>query len=334
MVLARAFVLRVDHPKGVYDVTATLNSRSGNIAHTPSLPQYGPALLEIETQRCKPWPHHNRDQAWFSRQRCADLISSIRSHGQMEPVIVRALVLGSEPSFEIISGVRRWFACSQIPHRKLLARVIEADDKTCMIVMHAENTDSQDITEFERAYSFAAHMKSGVFKNQIDLAKTFRVSQSTISKMIKVAGLFEKHWFSALFDSKLDIPIRQSYRLSTLLKKPEFSLKIEREAQIILEEKQKTKFQLPARLILKRLIHSVKPKALMDAIEESFKNNRVLLAKDEEPIIMLRKDQRGNLSLTMDHRVRQYHREHITNLWIKALDDYWLEIYQEDKTIS
>ncbi len=79
-----------------------------------------------------------------------------------------------------------------------------------MILMHAENADSQDITEFERAYSFAAHMKSGVFKNQMDLAKTFRVSQSTISKMIKVAELFERSWFAVLFDSKLDIPIRQS----------------------------------------------------------------------------------------------------------------------------
>ncbi len=95
----------------------------------------------------------------------------------MEPVIVRSLVPGSDPSFEIISGVRRWFACSQIPHRKLLARVIEAEDRICMILMHADNAESQGIREFERACTFAAHMKSGVFQNQMDLAKTFRVSQ-------------------------------------------------------------------------------------------------------------------------------------------------------------
>ena len=314
--------------------TATLKSRSGNIAHVPSLPQYGPELLEIEPQRCKPWPHHNRDQAWFSRQRCADLINSIRSHGQMEPAIVRALALGSEPSFEIISGVRRWFACSQIPNRKLLARLIEADDRTCMILMHAENTDSQDITEFERACSFAAHMKSGVFKNQIDLAKTFRVSQSTISKMIKVAELFDRSWFAALFESKLDIPIRQSYRLSTLLKKTEFGLKIESEAEIILEEKNKTKSQLSARLILQRLIHSVKPKASMASIKEPFKKDRVLLSKDQKPIIVLREDQAGNLCLTMDQRAGQYPREQISALCIKALDDYWLGIYQKNHSLK
>jgi len=250
----------------------------------------------------------------------------------MEPVIIRALAPGSEPSFEIISGVRRWFACSQIPNRKLLARVIESDDRTCMILMHAENADSQDITEFERACSFAAHMKSGVFKNQIDLAKTFRVSQSTISKMIKVAELFENGWFSSLFDSKLDISIRQSYRLSTLLKRPEFRSQIESDAQIILEEKNKTKSQLPARLILQRLIHSVKPKALM--APEPFRKDKVLLSKDQQPIIVLREDQAGNLCLTMDQRVGQCPREQISALCIKALDDYWLDIQQKNHILK
>ncbi|MBP9728613.1 MAG: ParB/RepB/Spo0J family partition protein [Gammaproteobacteria bacterium] len=302
---------------------SALRSNPGPVAAAASLPRYGTELLEIEPQRCKPWPHHNRDQAWFNRQRCADLINSIQRHGQMEPVIVRALALGSEPSFEIISGVRRWFACSQIPHRTLLARMIEADDKTCMILMHAENADSQDITEFERACSFAAHMKSGVFKNQIDLAKTFRVSQSTISKMIKVAELFDKSWFATLFESKLDIPIRQSYRLSTLLKKPELGSQIEMEAQVILEEKNKTKSPLPARLILQRLIRHVRSQS---SREEAFTNNKVLLAKEREPIITLKEDPDGNLSLTMDPRVRQYNREQITALWMQAMDNYWLKI--------
>ncbi len=240
----------------------------------------------------------------------------------MEPVIVRALTPGSEFSFEIISGVRRWFACSQIPHRKLLARVIEAEDKTCMILMHAENTDSQDITEFERAYSFAAHMKSGAFKNQMDLAKSLGVSQSTISKMIKVAELFEKSWFATLFDSKLDIPIRQSYRLSTLLKKPDLGLQIEREAQVILEEKNKMKSQLPARVILQRLIRHAKFQTLKVPIEELSKKNTIFLTKDLEPAIIVKEDQVGNLSFTIDRRVRQYDRKQIAALCMKALDDY------------
>ncbi len=209
--------------------TTTLKSRSGSLS--PSLPQYSKELLEIDPQNCRPWSHHCRDRACLNRQHCAGLIHSIRSYGQMEPVIVRALTAGAEPSFEIISGVRRWFACSQIPDRKLLARVIEAEDRICMILMHA---DTQGITEFERACSFADHMKSGVFQNQRDLAKTFRVSQSTLSKMIKAAELFERAWFSELFESKLDIPVWQSYRLSTLLKKTDLGSQIETEAKVIL----------------------------------------------------------------------------------------------------
>ncbi len=173
-------------------------------------------MITIDPNRCRPWSYHNRDQVWLTPKGCADLIESIQKHGQIEPVIVRALKAGLDKDFEVIAGVRRWFAASQIPGQKLLVRVIEADDRSCMLLMHAENADSQDISDFERAYSFGMQLKSGAFKNQMDLAKSVGLSQSTICKMIKASELFDKPWLALLFESKHEIPIRLAYRLSSL----------------------------------------------------------------------------------------------------------------------
>ena len=53
--------------------------------------------------------------------------------------------------YEIIYGMRRWFACSQIPKQKYLVKVTDADDKACSILMHIENADSKDISELSFA---------------------------------------------------------------------------------------------------------------------------------------------------------------------------------------
>ena len=106
-------------------------------------------ILEILPSQCKPWKHHDRDQAWLCKEKCQDLITSISKNGQMEPGLVRILHDDPQYSYEIIYGVRRWYACSQIPNQKFLAKVSMQNDKQCMVLMHSENADSKDISEFE-----------------------------------------------------------------------------------------------------------------------------------------------------------------------------------------
>jgi ParB family chromosome partitioning protein len=101
-------------------------------------------LKTVDPKRCKPWKYHNRDVAWLTKERCLDLIVSIHRNGQIEPAMVRRIAHDPDHDFEIICGVRRWFSCTQIPNQKFLACATDADDKTCMILMHAENADSKD----------------------------------------------------------------------------------------------------------------------------------------------------------------------------------------------
>jgi ParB family transcriptional regulator, chromosome partitioning protein len=277
-------------------------------------------LLEIEPHRCRPWACHNRDKAWFNIEDCRDLIESIQNNGQIEPVILRALPQGFDKDFEIIAGVRRWYSCLQIPHQKLLARVIEADDRACMILMHIENAHAQDISDFERASSFMQHMQSGVFKSQTDLGNAMGVSQSMICKMLAAAALFEQPWLSELFENKREIPIRKAYRLATLLKKPALYAKIQAEVARLLEDKKKTRLKVPASKMLQGLIHCAKATESSSAQETQ---EQVLFKKGEKAMVVAKKDQSGNFSLNFDRGLKSFDADQIVALCVQAVQGYF-----------
>jgi len=273
-------------------------------------------LLEIDTKRCKPWKYHNRDKLWLTRSRCLDLIRSIEKNGQIEPVLLREVKDDPDYDFEIICGVRRWFSCMQIANQKVLAYVTEADDKQCMIIMHSENADSQDISDFERAVSFAEQMKSGAFKNQSDMAKAMGLSQSTICKMIKAADIFQHDWLRDLFDSKLEVPMRHAYALSSLLRKPAYYTLIEKEAALILEEKTKKQHAaLSGTETLRRLIKHVKGNLMQQEVS-------VLLEQDQKPILSARKDKSRGLYLNLDPQAKLLNHHQIQDLCHKAIDAF------------
>ena len=196
-------------------------------------------LIEIEPEKCFRWEFHNRSMSWLNKKNCQDLISSIQQIGQVEPILVRQVRGDPNYDYEIIFGLRRWFACSQIPNQKVLAYVTEADDKICAILMHAENANRQDITDFERACSFAQQMTRGLFKNQNELAEAMGVSQGFISKMLTAAELCNYEWLHSLLKQKLDIPIKYAYILARLLKNPEVYELIKRKSEVLKTDHEK-----------------------------------------------------------------------------------------------
>ena len=244
---------------------------------------------------------------------CSDLIASIEKNGQIEPILVRHL----EAGFEVIAGVRRWFACSQIPGQRVWAEVIDADDRTCVILMHAENADARDISDFERACSFKRQIASGLFKNQSDFGQALGLSQSSICKMLKAAALLDYDWFSALFEHYLKIPIRDAYKLSTLLKNPAFEKTIEAQAEQLLSEKKKFGSPDWVKFALKRLIQSVQADLGEDPLKPS-----ILLVDDQKPLITAKKDLKGNLSFMIAPEAKILSWESIVELCAKAIRDY------------
>lgn len=173
-------------------------------------------IKKIDPDRCRPWKYHNRDLHWLTKERCLDLIDSLRSNGQLEPAGVRKVNDDPDFDYEIIYGVRRWFSCKYlgIP---LNARVLDKSDRECMILMHIENADSKDISDFERAFSFRQQLLSGNFNNQADLAKAVHLTQAMISKYVTAASIYDFDFVSKLFPDKTQITIRKANELSKLL---------------------------------------------------------------------------------------------------------------------
>lgn len=173
----------------------------------------------IDPSRCRPWRYHNRDHNWLNANKCSDLINSIKENGQLEPGGVRKIVGDPDYDYEIVYGLRRWFACKELK-KEFKARVLDKNDRECMILMHIENADSQDITDFERAYSFKLQMGSGEFKSQGDMAKAFNLSGAMISKYLSAASIFDYDYIKNLLKDKSQISIRKAVELSKLLDNP------------------------------------------------------------------------------------------------------------------
>lgn len=174
-------------------------------------------IVSVDTECCQPWKYHNRDKIWLTKDNCKDLITSIAKVDQQVPVMLRRSKPGSNYEYDIIYGVRRWFACKQLD-KKLYARITEATDRECMILMHIENADSKDISDFERAYSFRMQYKAGVFSSQNDFAEAMSISKSMVTKMFTAAELSDNSWFNEFVTNKVEVPLIKAYRISSSLR--------------------------------------------------------------------------------------------------------------------
>jgi ParB family chromosome partitioning protein len=173
----------------------------------------------VEPKRVRGWVHHNRTAAWYTRERCQDLIDSIAKDEQQEPALARRLQNDPDFDYEIVYGMRRRFAC-EVLGRKLRVRLTEADDARAAIRMHVENADRQDITPMERALSFQHLVQSGVFATLEALGDAMGVGRGQVSKMLKAAALLEHASIGALFTDRSAVPVEPAYKLAGLLERP------------------------------------------------------------------------------------------------------------------
>jgi len=175
-------------------------------------------IFAVDPKRVRPWKFHNRTAAWYTRERCLDLVESIAKDGQQEPVLARKLAGDPNYDYELIYGMRRRFACEHL-NMKLKLRVLEADDARAAVLMHIENADRQDITPMERALSFQTQIEAKVFPTQEALAEAMGLSKGQVTKMVKAAGLLRHASIAGLFEDKSAVAVDQAYKLSSLMER-------------------------------------------------------------------------------------------------------------------
>jgi ParB family chromosome partitioning protein len=251
----------LDRPNAAKPVLAAAElALTGRVA--PALEREN--VFSVDPKRVRPWKYHNRTAAWYTRERCADLVESIAKDGQIEPVLARRITGDSKHEYELIYGMRRRFACEFLD-RKLKLRVIEADDARAAVLMHAENADRQDITAMERGISFLQQLDAKIFATQESLAEAMGLSKGQVTKLIKAAGLLKIPSIGGLFADPSAVPVDQAYKLSAMMDRGGAKEVVLKAAQNLSAKPRKE-----ARETIKALLKSLDRSSRFEPIQKNF----------------------------------------------------------------
>src|SRR6201987_5713409 len=98
------------------------------------------ALREIDIDRILPNSHQPRKN--FDETGLNELAASIREHGLVQPVVVRALEDGF---FQLIAGERRWRSAQRAGLLRLPAVIREAGEHDALEIALIENLQREDL---------------------------------------------------------------------------------------------------------------------------------------------------------------------------------------------
>lgn len=144
------------------------------------------AVKKIDPSRCRPWTHHDRNEWWLTPENAGGLVQSIKDHGQKQLGLVRPIANDPKCDYEIIFGVRRWYAC-QLAEIDFQAEVTHDDDATCARIMQDENALGEDISELEKCFAMANQLP--LFENATELSRSLNLTKQIVGRRLAAARL-------------------------------------------------------------------------------------------------------------------------------------------------
>lgn len=125
----------------------------------------------------------NRDQPRTSLGALDDLVSSIRRHGVLEPLIVRAR--GDGGGYELISGERRFHAALRAGLEEVPCIELQLDDRHALEVALIENLQRKDLSPFEEAEGFSTLIDRYDYTHD-EVADAVGRSRVTVTEALKL----------------------------------------------------------------------------------------------------------------------------------------------------
>jgi len=120
----------------------------------------------------------------FNADEIASLAESIKSHQQLQPILVRVV----DGRYQLISGERRLRATINAGMKTIRAEVREADDRLVAELAIIENLQRKDLNPIEKAMSFKRYIDEHKCK-QDDLARRLSIDRSTIANLMRLLEL-------------------------------------------------------------------------------------------------------------------------------------------------
>ena len=114
----------------------------------------------------------------------AELADSLREHGLVQPIVVRA----RGDRYQLIAGQRRLVAACRLGWEKVPVRVLDVDDRQMAEIAIVENLQRRDLDALEKAASFKQYLATWNC-TQDELAKRLSVDRSTVANLIRLLEL-------------------------------------------------------------------------------------------------------------------------------------------------
>jgi ParB family chromosome partitioning protein len=123
----------------------------------------------------------------FEAAEIAALADSLRQHGMLQPILVRAV--GSR--YQLIAGERRLRASIEAQLHEVPARVMDLDDQRVSELAMVENLQREDLNALEKASAFRDYL-ARYGGTQEELAGRLGLDRSTVSNLIRLLELPEE----------------------------------------------------------------------------------------------------------------------------------------------
>jgi ParB family chromosome partitioning protein len=137
----------------------------------------------VEAIERNPW----QPRKDFDAEGMRELTESIREHGVLQPILVRAL---SETAYQLIAGERRWQAARHAGLSTIPCRVVDVIDQTACEYALEENLKRKDLNDLEKAQAFREYLNH--FGTTIEeLARQLSMSRSAVSNLLRLLDLAE-----------------------------------------------------------------------------------------------------------------------------------------------
>ena len=149
---------------------------------------FEPATLDVGEQAFLPVdqidPNPFQPRRRFDAAEIAELADSLRQHGMIQPVLVRAM----GDRFQLVAGERRLRAAVEAQLHEIPARVMELDDQRVSELAMVENLQREDLNALEKAAAFRDYL-SRYGGTQEELASRLGLDRSTVSNLLRLLEL-------------------------------------------------------------------------------------------------------------------------------------------------
>ena len=157
-------------------------------------------LREVPVEQVR--PNANQPRRHFDEDTLSSLTASVRELGVLQPVLVRE---GSDATFELIAGERRWRAAKRAGLATIPCIVRTADDMASLEAAVVENLHRQDLNPMEEAAAYQQliedfqlthdQVATRVGKSRVSISNTLRLFQlpASIQRQVSESQLTAGH---------------------------------------------------------------------------------------------------------------------------------------------